>query len=97
MRRLLAIGGGSQSGLWVSMLANALGAAFGAARWGMIAATNAPPASVLRRSQLREGIGPSAVCPDTRIVTGAGYGAFSCAIGELATQAQYRQKVANVG
>lgn len=70
LRRLLAIGGGSQSELWLSMLANtleleldvprgsALGAAYGAARLGMIAATNAAPASVLRRPDLKGSIGP---------------------------------------
>jgi len=70
LRRLLAIGGGSQSELWLSMLANtleleldvprgsALGAAYGAARLGMIAATNAAPASVLRRPELKGSIGP---------------------------------------
>ena len=77
LRRLLAIGGGSQSDLWLSMLAttlgieldvprsSALGAAFGAARLGMIAATNAPPASVLRRPELRGAIGPSAAHADS--------------------------------
>lgn len=57
--RLLAIGGGSRSELWLSMIANVmdvgiavpaaseLGAAFGAARLGLIAATGAQPGSVL--------------------------------------------------
>ena len=41
-------------------------------------------------------IGAAAVRPEARIVTVAGDGAFSYTIGELATQAQYRQKVVNV-
>lgn len=72
LRRLLAIGGGSRSDLWLSMLAtslgveldvprgSALGAAFGAARLGMIAATNAAPAEVLRRPEIGHSIGPAA-------------------------------------
>lgn len=72
LRRLLAIGGGSQSELWLSILAtslgveldvprgSALGAAFGAARLGMIAATNAPPSAVLRRPEIGHSIGPAA-------------------------------------
>ena len=77
LRRLLAIGGGSRSRLWLSILAStldleldvpetsALGAAFGAARLGMIAATGAAPATVLRRPALRETIGPSASHADS--------------------------------
>ncbi|MBB4105520.1 thiamine pyrophosphate-binding protein [Allorhizobium borbori] len=41
-------------------------------------------------------IGAAAVRPDARIVTVAGDGAFSYTIGELATQAQYNQKIVNV-
>ncbi|MGO4853574.1 thiamine pyrophosphate-binding protein [Phaeovulum sp. W22_SRMD_FR3] len=41
-------------------------------------------------------IGAAAVRPAARIVTVAGDGAFSYTIGELATQAQYGQKVVNV-
>lgn len=59
-QRLLAIGGGSKSPLWMSILAtslgvdldvpksSAIGAAFGAARLGMIAASGAHPQSVLK-------------------------------------------------
>ena len=57
--RLWAVGGGSRSPLWLSIMATVLnlpidlpaagevGGAFGAARLGMIAATGAPPATVL--------------------------------------------------
>ena len=41
-------------------------------------------------------IGAAAVRPEARIVTVAGDGAFSYTIGELATQAQYGQKIVNV-
>ena len=41
-------------------------------------------------------IGAAAVAPDATVVTVAGDGAFSYTIGELATQAQYGQKVVNV-
>lgn len=72
LERLMAIGGGSQSALWLSMLATALeveldlpeaselGAAFGAARLAMIAATGATPAEVLRRPKIRAVVAPSA-------------------------------------
>lgn len=72
MKRLLAIGGGSRSGLWLSMLAtllqveldvpvgSELGAAFGAARLGMIATGNFNPGDVLTRPQIRDTIGPEA-------------------------------------
>lgn len=68
--RLLGIGGGSRSTLWMSMLANALdrvidipeaselGAAFGAARLGLIAATNAAPRDVLRRPRIARTVEP---------------------------------------
>lgn len=68
--RLLGIGGGSRSPLWMSMVANALGvgidipaaselgAAFGAARLGLIAATNTPPSDVLKRPPIARSIEP---------------------------------------
>lgn len=71
LHRLLAIGGGSRSRLWLSMLAtvldleldvprtSALGAAYGAARLGMIAATGASPAQVLRRPEISHAIAPA--------------------------------------
>ncbi|MFB2551993.1 xylulokinase [Ensifer soli] len=67
---LLAIGGGSRSDLWLSMIATCLGvelkvpaaselgAAFGAARLGMIAATGAAPQDVLRRPVISRAIAP---------------------------------------
>ena len=63
--RLMAIGGGSRSRVWLSMLAtaldvaldlpqsSALGAAFGAARLGMIAAEDADPAEILKTPEIR--------------------------------------------
>ncbi len=69
---LLAIGGGSRSDLWLSMLATALnvelnvpeaselGAAFGAARLGMIAETGAAPDSVLTAPRIKRVIRPVA-------------------------------------
>lgn len=71
MERLLAIGGGSRSRLWMSILATSLGveldlpqaselgAAFGAARLGMIAASGAAPETVLRRPAIRDVVAPS--------------------------------------
>lgn len=41
-------------------------------------------------------IGAAAIRPNARIVTVAGDGAFSYTIGELATQAQYNQRIVNV-
>jgi acetolactate synthase I/II/III large subunit len=41
-------------------------------------------------------IGAAATRPEARIVTVAGDGAFSYTIGELATQAQYNQRIVNV-
>ena len=63
-QRLMAIGGGSRSRAWLSMLAtsldvtldlpqsSALGAAFGAARLGMIAAEAADPAEALKTPEI---------------------------------------------
>jgi xylulokinase len=68
--RLLALGGGSRSSVWMSMLADTLGveiavpagselgAAFGAARLGLIAATGADPATVLTRPEIARVIAP---------------------------------------
>ena len=41
-------------------------------------------------------IGAAATRPDVRIVTVAGDGAFSYTLGELATQAQFNQRIVNV-
>lgn len=68
--RLLGIGGGSRSRVWLSMLADSLGveiavpeaselgAAFGAARLGLIAATGADPTEVLTRPRIVHVIEP---------------------------------------
>lgn len=70
-RRLLAIGGGSRSALWLSMLAtlldteldvprtSALGAAMGAARLGMIAATGARATDILTRPEIGHRVAPA--------------------------------------
>jgi len=68
--RLLAIGGGSRSDLWLAMIATCLGvelrvpaaselgAAFGAARLALIAATGASPAEVLTLPKISRTIEP---------------------------------------
>lgn len=68
--RLLAIGGGSRSDAWLSMIstcfgvelrvpeASELGAAFGAARLGMIASTGASVEDVLRPPKINRAISP---------------------------------------
>lgn len=75
--QLLALGGGSRSTVWLSMLADTLGvelavpasselgAAFGAARLGMIAASGADPASVLLRPVIDR-----VIAPDPNLVQG---------------------------
>jgi len=69
--RVLAVGGGSQSKYWLEVIATALGipvdipvggdfgAAFGAARLGMIAATDADPASVCLAPEIAQTIAPN--------------------------------------
>lgn len=71
LRRLMAIGGGSRSKLWLSILAtaldvelqvpdaSALGAAFGAARLAMLAASGAAPAEVLRKPVILDVVRPA--------------------------------------
>ena len=71
IERLLAIGGGSRSDLWLSMIAtlfgvelrvpesSELGAAFGAARLAMIAHSGANPADVLTRPKINRTIAPN--------------------------------------
>jgi xylulokinase len=68
--QLLALGGGSRSKVWLSMLADSLeaeiavpaaselGAAYGAARLGLIAATGAKPEAVLTRPEIAQHIVP---------------------------------------
>ena len=67
---VMAVGGGSRSQLWLKTIATALGipvevpadgdfgAAFGAARLGLIAAENAEPSSVLTRPGIASIIEP---------------------------------------
>ncbi len=71
-RRLIAVGGGSRSRYWLSVIATVLGtpiavpedgdfgAAFGAARLGLIAAENADPFEVCAPPAIRETIEPDA-------------------------------------
>lgn len=70
--QLLAIGGGSKSRVWLAMLADSLnvpiaipaaselGAAFGAARLGLVASTEARPAEIFTRPPIVEVIEPDA-------------------------------------
>ena len=71
-RRLIAVGGGSRSRYWLSVIATVLGlpiavpedgdfgAAFGAARLGLVAAENADPFEVCAPPAIREVIEPIA-------------------------------------
>lgn len=68
--RLLAIGGGSRSDLWLSMIAtllgvelrvpesSELGAAFGAARLALVADTGARPSDILTRPKINRSVAP---------------------------------------
>ncbi|MHB2263707.1 xylulokinase [Aliihoeflea sp. PC F10.4] len=70
LQAVMAVGGGSRSHLWLKSIATALylpveipadgdfGAAFGAARLGLIAATGAEPATVLTTPKIAETIQP---------------------------------------
>ena len=74
--RLLAVGGGSRSRTWLSIIATVLdlpiavpadgdfGAAFGAARLGLIAAETADPFAVCTPPSIRETIEPTAEVRD---------------------------------
>ena len=74
--RVLAVGGGSASRNWLGLLANTLGlpvdvpangdygAAFGAARLGLIAAETADPATICTAPLVRETIEPDAALAD---------------------------------
>src|SRR5690606_39253160 len=75
INRLLAVGGGSKSPLWLKMLATNLdmeialpedgdfGGALGAARLGLCAATGAAPAEALATAPSRAPIAPAATLP----------------------------------
>ena len=74
--QVLAIGGGSASGYWVELLATVLdtplhlpvagefGAALGAARLGLCAATGEPPESVMTAPEIRRIVEPRAALVD---------------------------------
>lgn len=84
-RRLLAVGGGSRSRIWLSIIATVLdlpiavpadgdfGAAFGAARLGLIAAEGADPFAVCTPPPIREMIEPVA---EVRNAYGEAYSQF---------------------
>jgi xylulokinase len=90
--RLLAIGGGSRSDLWLSMIAtlfgvelrvpesSELGAAFGAARLAMVAGTGANPADVLTRPKINRSIAPRL---DLSAAYDESYGAWRHAIAQI--------------
>ncbi len=75
-KRLIAVGGGSQSRYWLSVIATVLGlpiavpaagdfgAAFGAARLGLAAATDGDPFTICSPPEIRETIEPIAALSD---------------------------------
>ena len=83
--RALAVGGGSRSRKWLSIIANTLniaidvpeegdfGAGLGAARLGLIAATGADPLAVCTQPAIRETIAPD---PDAVSAYAAAYAAY---------------------
>jgi xylulokinase len=84
-RRLIAVGGGSRSRYWLSIIATTLGlpiavpadgdfgAAFGAARLGLIAAEGADPFAVCAPPPIRETIDPIAALVDDYTEAHAAY------------------------
>jgi xylulokinase len=84
-RRLIAVGGGSRSRYWLSLIATvldlpiavpvdgAVGAAFGAARLGLAAAEGADPFEVCQPPTLRETIAPIAALTDAYASAHAAY------------------------
>lgn len=84
-KRLIAVGGGSRSRYWLSVIATVLGlpiavpedgdfgAAFGAARLGLIAAENADPFEVCAPPAIREVIEPIAELSDAYSAAHATY------------------------
>ncbi|OOY10952.1 xylulokinase [Thioclava marina] len=83
--QLIAVGGGSRSRLWLEMIATNLdteillpeagdyGAAFGAARLGLCAATNAAPSEICTAPAIAERIAPRA---DLRVAFDAQYARY---------------------
>ena len=94
-RHLLAVGGGSRSRYWLSVIATVLGVpvsvpedgdfggAFGAARLGMIAAENADPFAVCTPPAIKETVEPVAALADDYAETYATYRKLYPAINEV--------------
>jgi xylulokinase len=97
-RRLIAVGGGSRSRYWLSAIATVLGlpiavptdgdfgAAFGAARLGLAAATGADPFEICTPPAIRETIEPIASLADDYAAAHADYRRLYPAIRESTTQ-----------
>ena len=97
-RRLIAVGGGSRSRYWLEVIATVLdipiavpadgdfGAAFGAARLGLIAAENADPFAVCAPPAIRETIEPIAGLVESYGVAHAAYCDLYPAIKEAMPQ-----------
>jgi xylulokinase len=94
VERMTAIGGGSRSHAWLQIVSNVLnlpvdipaegdfGAAFGAARFGLIAAEKADPASICRPPRIVETLTPDARSAERYAVSLARYRALYPAIKE---------------
>ena len=77
VERATAVGGGAKSRAWLQIIANVLnvpidvpaegdfGAAFGAARLGLIAAEGADPVAICRPPEIRYSVGPYAAAVDS--------------------------------
>lgn len=96
--RLVALGGGSQSVLWLSIIASVLdadldlpeaselGAAFGAARLAMVAANNARPETVLRAPKLRGVVRPHPAHADSYTSAYEAWQSLVPVLGRIAPQ-----------
>jgi xylulokinase len=94
IERATAVGGGSRSRVWLQIIANALdipidvpaegdfGAAFGAARLGLIAAEKADPLAVCRPPEIRETVAPDEAAVERRRAAYQRYRALYPAIKE---------------
>jgi xylulokinase len=94
VERATAIGGGSRSRAWQQIIANVLnipidipaegdfGAAFGAARLGLIAAERAEPAEICRPPAVRETLAPDPEAVEAYAAARARYRALYPAIKE---------------
>jgi xylulokinase len=97
VERVMAVGGGARSRGWLEIISNALaipvdvpaegdfGAAFGAARLGLIAAEHAEPGEICRPPAIRETIAPEPRHVDAMHVRFARYRALYPAIREALT------------